>query len=335
MLTTTEHTVGNFLAVLESKINFAGSKGIKRVHFRTDGASNFKSTLLIPFIALGNRVRWNCDVMVASFSFWESGDGKGPIDVHFSYKNRKVEAYVDAGNDLLTPDDFYKALSGNGNPDACIKNSTVRLVDTASFAVKDADFSVQLSIRKLHCLDFFDADEPNGKECEVRLNWLAAPVVIIRKTIDEFATANPNFVSPVKSPVLSETTSSQSDTAVIGPALKRVRKLAETSLQRLTIERIQEAMNFETKLQVEFQQANGVFAPITDKQMELINVINEQGVDSYADKICDRRPPMPAHIDKKLDQLVSKISRHFATNTCSFFKDSQDRKFQQRERLLS
>jgi len=98
VLTTTDHTVANFLAVLESKVNSVSSRG----HLRTNGASNFKSTLLIPFIALANRVRWNCDVEVASFSFWESGDGKGPIEVHFSYKNRKVESWIDSGLQLKT-----------------------------------------------------------------------------------------------------------------------------------------------------------------------------------------------------------------------------------------
>ena len=114
-LTTTEQTVTNVLHVMESKLKFAHS----RVCIRTDGASNFKTSLLIPFIVLGN---WGFegDRFVGSFSFQVSGDGKGRVDVQFSYKNRKCVAWVEKQNDLLTPWDFAAALSGGFKAQGCI-----------------------------------------------------------------------------------------------------------------------------------------------------------------------------------------------------------------------
>jgi hypothetical protein len=67
---------------------------------------------------------------ISSFSVWESGDVKGRIGVHFSNKTRKCSAWVDAGNNTLAREDFAKALSKRLDPMGCIKNSTVRLVET-------------------------------------------------------------------------------------------------------------------------------------------------------------------------------------------------------------
>jgi len=131
--------------------------------------------------------------------------------------------------------------------------------------IQGADFNAQLSIRRLHCLDFFTDGDGPSKECEVRLNWMTNAVIITRKDIDDFASANPTFASPIKSRVRRETTSSHSDSTIIGPAMKRVRKRAETSLQSLAAGRIQGAMNFELKLLMEFQQANGQVSPIAEK----------------------------------------------------------------------
>jgi len=42
----------------------------------------------------------------------EAGDGKSATDVHFSFAARKVQSYVDAKNNILSPHQLCAALNG-------------------------------------------------------------------------------------------------------------------------------------------------------------------------------------------------------------------------------
>lgn len=305
ILTTTEHTVGNFLAVLQSKLNFAKSRGAHTVHIRTDGASNFKSDLLVPFIVAANRVGWDCGIFISSFSFWESGDGKGRIDVHFSYKNRKCSAWVDAGNDLLTPEDFAKALSGGLDPMCCIKNSTVRLVETGKLDTETASFEMGMSVRIMHCLDFErKKDQPTDQdvECRVRSSWISPALDITKKKVDDFLVNHSAFKSLVISEVKHQVTSANAVRMSIGPAFKRTRRHEETPLQVVAADCVSRAMRLETEKQTAYQQLSGTYAPMDAKLRGVLDL-------SGCVVLCSESTGSPSRdasrIDRKLDEMVS------------------------------
>ena len=46
--------------------------------------------------------------------FIEAHTGKTRLDSHYSFPNKKIQAYVEDDNDILIEDDIMKALSFNG-----------------------------------------------------------------------------------------------------------------------------------------------------------------------------------------------------------------------------
>ena len=67
--------------------------------------------------------------MINSWNDSESGDGKGPVDTHFSYLNIIMRTWVDGGRNITSPRELFLALTGDRDPTACIKNTTTKFID--------------------------------------------------------------------------------------------------------------------------------------------------------------------------------------------------------------
>jgi hypothetical protein len=255
-------------------------------------------------------------MFLESFSFWESGDGKGRVDVHFSYKNRKCLAWVENGNNLLSPMEFAAALSGGFKSEGCIPNSTVRLLETAVAELDKKDFPLPVAMRNVHCVDFEEVTVDSPAEtivCKVRETWIS-PVVdsITKKRVDQWLEANPSFRSPVVSELKREVTAESGAARMIGPVNKRMRKVVVTTQKDLCSSRAVELMQEQTIRQLDFQQLNGDFTPVAAFQEA--ELAKRNGL-AYAVKRPDRRPAIPQRIAKKLDDMVRSNSRQNNTVT--------------------
>ena len=85
----------------------------------------------------------------------------------------------------------------------CIKNSTVRLVETGKLGHRKASFEIGMRVRTIHCLDF---ERENGQptdrdvECRVRSSWISPALDIIKRKVDDFLVKH----RALKSLVISE-----------------------------------------------------------------------------------------------------------------------------------
>ena len=86
---------------------------VKRILLKTDNASCMSSHNNIPFIYHLNKEikEKHGDYQVARWTNMEAYTGKDFIDTHFSFINRRLEAYVNNGNNVTTQQEIFKALS--------------------------------------------------------------------------------------------------------------------------------------------------------------------------------------------------------------------------------
>ena len=129
------HTVTNFVALLPIVMQWVATQGVRTLDVWTDGASNFKSHHIVSAVYQGNACKWGLEengVFVRSWNYSESGEGKGPVDVHFSYLNMFVRLRLDSGHNVTTPDEYYLALTRGEKADRCMANTTTKLVKVAA-----------------------------------------------------------------------------------------------------------------------------------------------------------------------------------------------------------
>ena len=86
---------------------------VKRVLLKTDNASCMSSHNNIPFIYYLNKEmkEKHGDYQVERWINMEAYTGKDFIDTHFSFINRRLEAYVNNGNNVTTQQEIFEALS--------------------------------------------------------------------------------------------------------------------------------------------------------------------------------------------------------------------------------
>ena len=76
-----------------------------KLNFGSDNATVFNSFEMLPFVNSMNKCNWFLDnsfnARVTGWMFSEPQDGKGPVDVHFSYWGRVFSMWVADKQDLL------------------------------------------------------------------------------------------------------------------------------------------------------------------------------------------------------------------------------------------
>ena len=167
VLTTSEHTVANFVTLLPIIMRFAAEHGVHTLDIWTDGAANFKSLHLLPLVVEGNANEWGsaCKVFVRSWNYSESGEGKGPVDVHFSYLNMFVRKQLDGGKDVTMLEEYYDTLTRNGRREQLMANTTTMLVDVVASQMPKKTLSGQdwPTPRTMHRIEFvpLEKDAPD------------------------------------------------------------------------------------------------------------------------------------------------------------------------------
>ena len=123
------------------------------------------------------------------------------------------------------------ALTDNGNPDACISNTTTKLLDIKTCAkLPKFEPDKDLKLRTLHHFEFPE-DPGSGSEdpvvARVRTQWLAPPTGIRRSTVNEYLQDNPSARYTMGTKVLLTCVSSNSSRTQ--PSSKRARSALEPS----------------------------------------------------------------------------------------------------------
>jgi len=107
---------------------------ITDICLQSDNASCFASQDHIPYIYLLNKESHGPIIvkshgpMIVKWIFTEAQTGRGRLDTHFSYVNMLLQSYIEGGNDILTEDDIFNALTYNYG----IYGSTAVLLDASN-----------------------------------------------------------------------------------------------------------------------------------------------------------------------------------------------------------
>ena len=72
-----------------------------------------------------NATKFKGSAQIVRWIYTEAQTGKTFLDTHFSYINKKMIAFVQDGNDMVSPEGIYEALIHNGG----IAGSTAVLAD--------------------------------------------------------------------------------------------------------------------------------------------------------------------------------------------------------------
>ena len=87
----------------------------KNITIQLDNASGFASQELIPFIFnINTRLDDERNVVLRRWIFTEAQTGKTRLETHYSFLNKKIQAYVENDNEILIEDDIVKGISFNG-----------------------------------------------------------------------------------------------------------------------------------------------------------------------------------------------------------------------------
>lgn len=88
---------------------------VATIVLQSDNASCFESQNLIPFVYHLNRESESKHLpIIRRWLFTEAQTGKSRLDTHFSYLNVTMSAFVEDGNDIMTEDGLFEALTYRG-----------------------------------------------------------------------------------------------------------------------------------------------------------------------------------------------------------------------------
>ena len=123
----------------------------KKVIIQSDNASGFASQDLVPFIfSINTSLDDENNVVLIIWVFTEAQTGKTRLDTHYSFLNKKNQAYVEDDNEILIEDYIVKAISFNGG----ISSITALIVDAVNLfgkrALKKNKFKVRTGARETH-----------------------------------------------------------------------------------------------------------------------------------------------------------------------------------------
>lgn len=137
--------------------------GIKDVVFVSDNGAALSNKQNLVYIWSRNSNKWNIDVTVSRWLFFESQCGKTILDTHFSFVGMAIRSFARTTRPVSTPQDVY---------DACINDGGIEATSTVLLDLQRDDGAEG-------CADGADADAPedSGK---------ATSVSGIRRTHDVF-----------------------------------------------------------------------------------------------------------------------------------------------------
>jgi len=83
---------------------------VKHVLICTDNGTAFSSEKNWKYVHGRNRTKWDCDVTVKRWTYFEAQCGKTALDTHFSYVGQVVRRYALETGKVTTPAEVFKAL---------------------------------------------------------------------------------------------------------------------------------------------------------------------------------------------------------------------------------
>lgn len=259
----------------------------------------------MPFIHVYNKIGWHCDVRVASYGFFVTGDGKTALDAHFSYLNFAIKRHVSSpGGKILSAYDLALAISGGFEDQSrIVANTTVIYIEIDERGSCSKTFSIpQIGTRSIHLLEFPNHPETSTSAVAVRVSrlWLAVPHEIRAAELEDFLSSNPfSLRGTIKNRLTSKKECEISSKKGAGS-----RKIGEATVQdQLTAGVLLEAMAEETVAAKQFYQTDNI-VPIPHWMQPYL----EEAYPDYAARPQKRRPKLSSAINSKLVKLVS---RHF------------------------
>jgi hypothetical protein len=129
---------------------------VDKIVLISDNATVFTGTEWIPWIIKFSRKYPS--LRVSRYMNTEAQTGRDMLDTHFSFLNKKIDAFVRKGNAVQTPDELFAALTDD---DGVANTSTLLLeidADKAQlFNSNKKMFKVKSGVRKIHDIVYDDA----------------------------------------------------------------------------------------------------------------------------------------------------------------------------------
>jgi len=201
------------------------------------------------------------------------------------------------------------ALTDNGKPEACISNTTTKLLDLKACAKLPPFESKVLKVRSLHHYEFLEALEA-GREnpvvARVRTQWLAPQTDILWSTVNEYLEKNHSVRYKTGTTEVASCQSANSPRAK--PTFKRARATLEPSATEEALARAAKAVV--TGQVLAFGQAvpTMLVLPLGFSEEDRLEIL--AGKPRWAAKHVARLPPIPKSVAIELKRLHSLAGHH-------------------------
>jgi len=127
---------------------------VKRLILLSDNGPSFTSKDNMQFISHRNRSKWECNVEIVRWIYFEAQCGKTILDCHFSFVGIFIRRFARKVRAVKVPEDVYEALIHGGG----IANTSTHLVRFAlNEDTADSEMKVEVAIdniRKIHDIRF-------------------------------------------------------------------------------------------------------------------------------------------------------------------------------------
>ena len=137
---------------------------IKRVIIVSDNGTSLSNASNVGFVWRRNKDRWNADIIIERWLFFEAQCGKTILDTHFSYVGLAIRRFARAVRNAATPADVFDAIThGKGiqnTSTVLLSMDTQRDADNADEGVEEVDSASNFTgSRSIHGIVFADPTE--------------------------------------------------------------------------------------------------------------------------------------------------------------------------------